>query len=159
MSFESYDGALTKAGAVVHNSKTFGSYQGMWVAEVTLPDGRKGLIQDYYGSCSGCDAFEAEFAYDSHQSEKHPGMEDDANCAECIARSEKLAEFGRGYFANLKSADELGTELAGESHWSYYDETPERAAFILARMTDATARALLIARIEKVSPSTPGTEP
>lgn len=40
----------------------FGNYQGTWVAIVEYK-GVTGVVQGYYGSCSGCDAFEAEFNY------------------------------------------------------------------------------------------------
>lgn len=51
--------ALEAAGAEVVEYKEFGSYQGTWIA--FLKDGS--FVEGAYGSCSGCDAFHAEFSY------------------------------------------------------------------------------------------------
>jgi hypothetical protein len=59
----SYREALEAAGAEVLAFKEFGSYQGDWIAKVSY-EGDTFFIRDYYGSCSGCDAFEAEVGYD-----------------------------------------------------------------------------------------------
>ncbi len=55
-----YREALEIAGAKVVDFKEFGSYQGTWLALVEYK-GQKGIVQGCYGSCSGCDAFKAEF--------------------------------------------------------------------------------------------------
>lgn len=80
---DGYPRTLVAAGATVHHYWQSGDYGGVWAAHVTLPDGRTGWILDYYGSCSGCDAYKAEFMYGSRES------------------PEKLAEFGRSYFDQL----------------------------------------------------------
>ena len=61
--FLDYQTCLEAAGLTVHTIEHFGSYQGDWWAHVTLPDGRKGFVHGYYGSCSGCDALEGAFGY------------------------------------------------------------------------------------------------
>ena len=58
----SYQEALEAAGATVHAFEFFGSYQGDWWAKVTY-NGETGWVHGSYGSCSGCDAFEAEFGF------------------------------------------------------------------------------------------------
>lgn len=73
-----YAEAIEAAGGRIKEFKTFGSYQGTFMA--LLNDGR--IIEGSYGSCSGCDAFEAEFDYDS---EDQPDYK------------KRLAEFGAGY--------------------------------------------------------------
>lgn len=72
-----YQSALEAAGCVVHVFKEFGSYQGKWYAYVTHNQ-ETGFITGWYGSCSGCDAFEAEFDYNGND-------------------PVKLAEFGKTY--------------------------------------------------------------
>jgi len=57
-----YSESLEAAGAKVIAYEQFGSYQGDWGAYVEL-NGNKYIITGSYGSCSGCDAFEAEFGY------------------------------------------------------------------------------------------------
>ena len=159
MSDTSYEGALIAAGATVRECKWFGSYQGIWMADVTLPDGRSGLIRDYYGSCSGCDAFEAEFGYDSHRwADGHPNGEPLEGCEKCAEYKAKLAAFGLKYFDGLTTADALATDMADESYWSGYDEMDEQAAFLLARLTpDAPAHIALTARLAKNQPTPPPT--
>jgi len=82
----SYESALQAAGAKILCFESFGSYQGDWLAKVEH-EGEVKWIQGCYGSCSGCDAFEAEFGWDD-------------------ATPEKLAEFGRPYLSGGMSQDE-----------------------------------------------------
>jgi len=74
-SCESYPMALSVAGYAVHRYQSFGSYQGEWVAEVEK-DGDRFWIKSYYGSCSGCDHFEAncstEYADDYSEDYGYP---------------------------------------------------------------------------------------
>lgn len=53
-----YISALRKAGATVHAEKFSGDYQGTWLALVTF-NGMIGICSGGYGSCGGCDAFQA----------------------------------------------------------------------------------------------------
>lgn len=55
-----YIETLKAAGAQVLDSKFTGSYQGSWGA-IVIYEGKKSLVQGSYGSCSGCDRFQAEF--------------------------------------------------------------------------------------------------
>jgi hypothetical protein len=63
---EPYKLALELAGAEVLKYAEFGSYQGDWLAKVRY-EGKEGWVNDYFGSCSGCDAFLGEFAFSSHK--------------------------------------------------------------------------------------------
>lgn len=90
----SYIAALEAAGAKVHSDEMYGSYRGAWMAHVTLPDGRSGFIIDYYGSCSGCDSYEATFGYGDEPT------------------PEKLAEFGQPYLDQMLTAREALTKCA-----------------------------------------------
>jgi len=55
-----YEKCLQLAGAKVTAFEKFGSYQGNWWAKVKYK-GKTGWITRAFGSCSVCDAFEAEF--------------------------------------------------------------------------------------------------
>jgi hypothetical protein len=59
-----YHWVLEEAGAKVFAFQDFGSYQGDWLAKVEYK-GKQGWIRDCYGSCSGCDSFEAESRYEN----------------------------------------------------------------------------------------------
>ena len=102
----SYQQALEAAGATVHVFQEFGSYQGDWWAKVTF-NGKTGWIHDYYGSCSGCDAFEAEFGWNDEENDDY---------------QERLAKFGKEYLdeildqetAEAKAAEALSWDLDAE---------------------------------------------
>lgn len=152
MSGDSYTGALVAAGATVHECRWFGSYQGHWIADVTLPDGRRGIIVGYYGSCSGCDAFEAEFGFERHEWDHKEVV---VGCDECAAYQKRLADFGRGYFDNLKTPEEAAQEFLPEGrYWSSYGEDVQQAQFILARCTDPVVASFLKAAIDKAQADT-----
>jgi len=100
-----YETALIAAGANVKAMKSFGSYQGEWWALVEY-EGRVGWINGSYGSCSGCDAFQANFNYDYDEGHTHAepgGYYFDAvdrpvpGCPVCDLTQAKLAEFGKRY--------------------------------------------------------------
>lgn len=80
-----YEGALQAAGCEVLDFKEFGSYQGEWLACVKI-NGDIGVVEGWYGSCSGCDAFEAEFGWSDREA---PDYE------------ERLKSFGEGYLPAL----------------------------------------------------------
>lgn len=65
----SYEWCLEEAGAEVLAFNEFGSYQGDWYAKVRY-QGKTFWIHDYYGSCSGCDAFEADAGYQDKTKEE-----------------------------------------------------------------------------------------
>lgn len=80
-----YTSALEAAGCEILEFKEFGSYQGEWLACVNY-NGEIGVVEGWYGSCSGCDAFQSEFDWDS---EETPDYE------------ERLASFGESYLPTL----------------------------------------------------------
>lgn len=65
-----YESALEAAGCKVLEFEMTGSYQGDWYALVEV-DGDMGIVRGSYGSCSYCDAFEAEFGYSSEDEENY----------------------------------------------------------------------------------------
>jgi hypothetical protein len=101
----SYESALEAAGAEVLAFAQFGSYSGQWMAKVRY-NGETGYIQDWYGSCSYCDAFEAEFyrSYDMTDEEYE----------KC------LAEFGKRYLGTILSAQHYIDMYVKQDEQEYY---------------------------------------
>lgn len=81
----SYCEALEAAGCEVIEFKEYGSYQGEWLALVSV-DGEIGVVDGCYGSCSGCDAFYAEFGWSDECGDDY---------------RERLSDFGKGYLPAL----------------------------------------------------------
>ena len=81
-------------GVIVEWCEKFGSYQGRLAAKLRI-DGQEGprYIIDYYGSCSGCDSFEAEFGWSNDPT------------------PERLASFGGPYVEAAMTLDEVLAEL------------------------------------------------
>lgn len=104
----SYQCALEAAGCEVIEFKEYGSYQGEWLAVVKV-NGELGVIDGCYGSCSGCDAFEAEFGFCDEDKPDY---------------KERLAEFGKTYLPALSFDHYIGVyEKASEDDWN--DEAKE----------------------------------
>jgi hypothetical protein len=106
-----YQEALEAAGATVVAFQEFGSYQGTWMAR--LADGR--FVTGSYGSCSGCDAFEAEFGYSERETcDEHRYVDAPADCEACKVAKDayqaKLAAFGASYLEGFATRDELIAE-------------------------------------------------
>ena len=76
-------------GKPVEEYKTFGDYQGTWIAKV---DDDKYIVGGY-GSCSVCDAFEAEFS--------------DAWDKEEIELIDRYKKFGEEYIHRYHTKEEL----------------------------------------------------
>jgi hypothetical protein len=114
-----YKESLKLAGAVVHDYQEFGSYQGDWWAYVTY-EGTTGWIHDYFGSCSGCDAFQGEFGYDlnHYHKDKYFSAGDeidfDLSCPQCQIIKQKMIDFGKSYLENILNQDQA-EEDAGEN--------------------------------------------
>lgn len=129
----SYQEALEAAGAVVHEFREFGSYQGDWWAKVSV-GGKPGWINGSYGSCTGCDAFEAEFGY-SNEGKCGNHQYNDAGAAECQlckAMAEvyriRLADFGRPYIEAVMTQQQAEEEAARNIEWDH--DAEEMLAFI-----------------------------
>jgi hypothetical protein len=114
-----YSSALEAAGAVVHAFEHFGSYQGDWWAKVTYK-GETGYVHGYYGSCSVCDAFEAEFGWNEESCETHaydPQRECPACDAAKAAHAEKLRAFGAEYLDVVLSKEAAVAEASKNLDW------------------------------------------
>lgn len=78
-----YAEAMKAAGAAVLVFQHFGSYQGDWLA-LCFYKGDFVWVHGCFGSCSSCDAFEAEFG-------------DISKYDEPVKYAQRLTEFGREY--------------------------------------------------------------
>lgn len=120
-----YKLALEKAGAKVLEFKEFGSWQGDWYAKVKFK-GKIGWINGCYGSCSGCDAFQAEFDYDDFYGCEEHRYDKQENCKECKKHKKdyykRLAEFGARYLEDIKTQKEIEEEAAKYANFSLEDE-------------------------------------
>jgi hypothetical protein len=99
-----YEQALWATGVKVLGFATFGSYQGDWWAYVEFPNRERYFINDTYGSCTVCDAFEARF------SEGSPSDPDYLH---------RLRDFGLEYLAACMTAEQA-LQRAGENvEWDF----------------------------------------
>jgi hypothetical protein len=143
----SYLKALEAAGAKVIEYQEFGSYQGAWMALVEH-NGQRVIIEGSYGSCSGCDAFEAEFSYnempaieDGKYYKTGRTWDDEDECTEdeykqAIADYEKrLADFGAGYLLNPYDKQIIQTRLDNllKDDW-FADEDREALEWALEKL-------------------------
>ena len=112
-----YAGALEAAGAKVHAFKEFGDYQGTWYAKVT-DQGKTGWITGGFGSCSGCDNYQATFEeYAWKHDNKIP--------------LQKLVEFGRSYLTSITSQEEMEQQIEEEwSNYSYDEDLKEALMWV-----------------------------
>ena len=147
-----YSEALEAAGAKVINFEQFGDYQGTWYALVEY-NGQKGIVEGSYGSCSGCDAFEAEFSYGTDAPTEYGGKYRSSSY-EDISREEydkqmaeynqRLSAFGQDYLRDIQQEDILKTRLAeinkriDEDGWSFYEEEKEGLQWCLSKLTPQT---------------------
>jgi len=110
-----YKEALEETGAHVLEYETFGSYQGDWFAVVNY-NNQIYLIRDSYGSCSGCDAFEAEMGYSSSDTPEY---------------KQKLIAFGEGY---LDTPADIDAELEKFNNNISWDESADEIVKFLERV-------------------------
>lgn len=126
----SYASALEAAGAKVIDEHWSGDYQGTWIMLVVY-NGKLGYVSGWYGSCSGCDSYEAEMSY-SMPYEHSYDNEDDFRVA--MEQWEmRLAEFGRGYLgedgSDLYTYDEILKENS-DPRWDGDMENKEKVEWI-----------------------------
>lgn len=140
-----YAYAIKKAGAEVHIFGEFGDYQGTWCAKVTYQN-ITGWVIGSYGSCSGCDTFEAEFEYSSHYHENDDNeclvswydLDDfDVNCEKCLELEERLIRFGMHYIIAMMTQEEAERSLG--QHVAYSLEDQEALLFIKNYAVEKTA--------------------
>ena len=137
-----YEQAMEAAGANVLAFERFGSYQGDWWAKVEY-EGKTYWVHGYYGSCSGCDAFEAHFGYgdkehcDEHRYDYSDEPKDCKACAEAAkAYQQELADFGKSYiFGNEYTQEEAEKEASADWH---YDDRTDQIKFLKENAIERT---------------------
>ena len=131
-----YIECIEMAGAEVLGSKFAGSYQGTWGA-VVIYEGNRRLVTGAYGSCSGCDAFEAEFGWndpETHFNEnenKYYNSRWDFSPENEITKEEydriqedhnrRLIEFGKSYLCNFWDKWDIENRLKNTNPDEWYD--------------------------------------
>lgn len=108
----SYELALGAAGAEVLEFQSFGSYQGDWWAYVRYKK-KHGWVTGSFGSCSVCDAFEAEFGWSDNEK---PDYE------------KRMKAFGLTYLDPLLTQEEAEMEATRNLDWDH--EAKEMLEFI-----------------------------
>lgn len=111
----SYRESLEAAGAQVLVFESFGDWQGSWVALVDY-QGERAWVRGSFGSCSECDAFQAEFDWDSE--------------FQCFETQQRLAEFGRSYLDDLQSTEQVLRQYDADASWD--SESEEAAEWVRA---------------------------
>lgn len=111
MSYEEAFAAVP--GVTVEWAEYCGSYQGRLVAKLKI-EGVEGprYVLDYYGSCSGCDAYAAEMPWDP--------------------TPENLADFGRPYVDAALTLDEVLAQLLPKPGQWYDTDEKEALDQVLA---------------------------
>jgi hypothetical protein len=134
----SYEQALEAAGAKVLQFEQFGSYQGEWFALVEL-NGETGWVNGWYGSCTGCDAFEAEFGWNEEYCAEHRYGRNKPDCADCdktkADRAAKLADFGKTYLDTVLTQAQAEEQAGRNVEWD--SDAVEMLAFIKANAITA----------------------
>jgi len=97
-----YQQSLEAAGARVLDFAHFGDWQGSWMALVEY-QGQRGWVRGAFGSCDYCDAFQAEFDWDS-----------DFACEDVQSR---LAQFGRTYLDDLQTTEQVLRQYDADADW------------------------------------------
>lgn len=130
----SYAQALTAAGATVVEYEHFGSYQGDWIALVIYND-EFCWVTGCYGSCSGCDAFEGEFGWNSGIVESDGRIFDydtytyrQATPEEIESYNRRLSDFGKGYLDICYSQEEIEEKVSRNLEWD--DEAAAMLEFV-----------------------------
>lgn len=108
----SYQESLEAAGDTIIAFEQFGSYQGEWYALVEW-NGERGWVNGCFGSCSYCDAFEAEFGWSADEEDGY---------------QQKLADFGRVYLEGMMSQD--AAEKAAGENISWDSDAEEMLKFV-----------------------------
>jgi hypothetical protein len=145
-----YGEALQAAGARLIDYRAFGDYQGSWWAKVAWR-GQIGFVHGAFGSCSGCDAFEAEFGDREAHAHGFARMADVAElarrrasdpqvelaaatlenrCLDCLALADRLACFGENYLDGLMTAEAAIAAVTPNVEWDH------DASEVVAWLTD-----------------------
>lgn len=107
----SYELAVHMTGVKVLDYLESGDYQGQWWMHIEFPNGERYFIHDYYGSCSGCDAFQgegiSEYNYATSERVENP------------AYAHQLRDFGRQYLQDCMTGEQAIAEASKNLSWDH----------------------------------------
>lgn len=124
-----YESCLEAAGATVHDFIQIGDYQGTWYAFLTFK-GVTGFVSGSYGSCSGCDAYDAEC--ESHWNDGEENREENKNWK---------AKFGLGYLDNIEAPGRFVRDVQENCESAYSDYRRAEYNELLEWVTKVTNKA------------------
>lgn len=110
-----YRAAIEAAGAEVLDELSIGSYQGTYLFYVNY-NGQKGVVEAWYGSCTHCDSYQAEFWWDD-------------------PTPERLAAFGASYLSDIQKPEDLLKKYEKDAKWDM--DAEEAVSFLKRLMADA----------------------
>lgn len=135
-----YSESLKAAGAKVFDYWETGDYQGTWYALVEY-NGKKGIVEGSYGSCSGCDSFLGEFDFGggeptdkgdgTYYSASYDDIDKEEYDRQLADYNKRLTDFGVSYLHKIQQEDILKIRLeeiskkVGEDGWSFEIEEKE----------------------------------
>jgi hypothetical protein len=143
-----YIEALKQAGAEVLANKRFGSYQGDWVVKLSY-NGVNGWTIFGFGSCSGCDSYEARFSrVENHAHEDNKYFSPDCHieearnmsskCQPCAVFLNELSDFGKEYLDDVMTQEEAEAKASENIEWDM--EAGEMLAFIKGNTWNAAPK-------------------
>ena len=115
-----YTSALKAAGIDVLLFKHFGSYQGDWWAKVVVGN-ETGWIHGSFGSCSECDAFQAEVGYEPFSSKDDPDLTEEER-REWEDYDARLKQFGESYISSFVTKEEAIKIASVNLDWDHEAE-------------------------------------
>lgn len=125
----SYLETFERAGAEILANQEFGDWQGTGLTKVNYK-GKVGWIEYAYGSCSGCDAYEAELGYCWDEACDAHRYSFDQDCDDCQVRAEDYRRaqvaFALPYLETLYSQDEIEAAYAKRKTKYTWDGEAER---------------------------------
>ena len=152
-----YNRALEAAGAIVIDTKYIGDYQGSW-GSIVIYNGIKCLVIGGYGSCSGCDAFQAEFdgGQEPHQNDGkyYTGRWGDEEISKeeydilADAYNKRLSDFAQSYLTTPFYIKDVIAQLdsyKGKDDWYAEDKELYEWAiqYLIAELRDDNINSIL----------------
>ena len=119
-----YARALEAAGFTVHEYKSFGCYQGTWVAIVSKDDGPREVVRDHFGSCTLCDAFQSDMGFSDEGDDDYDA---------------RLKAFGERYTALPLVVEYMNLARRADEDGYINDDDGEALAFIAEHAREVLA--------------------
>jgi hypothetical protein len=115
-----YEESLWATGVKVLGYIESGDYQGTWWAYIEFPRGERFFVKDYYGSCSGCDAFQGEFF--GRYVDLPDGGYEYKSANELPDYLHRLRDFGLEYLTDCRTYEQALEEAKEDYGWDTKEE-------------------------------------